>query len=86
MENMAGIFIRCFFLIFALLIVWFVFFLVGRGWGYCIQSNWFGFNLSEHEYDLLNYYGMAFVKMCSFIFFLFPYIAIKLVLRKIKKA
>lgn len=84
MENLAGIFIRCFFLTFALLILWFVLFLAADDWGYCIQSYWF--ELNRYEYDLLNYYGMAFVKMCAFIFFLFPYIAIKLVLRKNKKS
>ena len=41
MENLAGIFIRCFFLTFALLILWFVFFLAADDWGYCIQSYWF---------------------------------------------
>ncbi len=82
MENLAAIFIRCFFLTFALLLVWFVFFLVAGEWGYYLHSQWF--DLSPENYDLMFYYGMAFIKTCAFVFFLFPYIAIKLVLRKNK--
>lgn len=40
------------------------------------------FRLTEHELDLIHYCGMAFVKLCVFLFFLFPYIAIRMVLRK----
>jgi TRAP-type C4-dicarboxylate transport system permease small subunit len=84
MNNLAGILIRCFFLTFALLLLWFVFFLAAGDWGYNLHSQWF--DLSRADYDLMFYYGMAFIKTCSFVFFLFPYIAIKLVLRKNKKA
>jgi hypothetical protein len=44
------------------------------------QGKWFG--LTPHEIDVIHYCGMAFVKMCVLVFFLFPYIAIRLVLRK----
>ena len=84
MENLAGIFIRCFFLTYALLLIWFVFYLVGGDWGYNLTSQWF--KVSKHEYDLVCYYGIAFVKICVLTFFLVPYIAIKLVVRKNKKS
>jgi heme/copper-type cytochrome/quinol oxidase subunit 2 len=83
LENLAGIFIRCFFLIYALLLIWFVFYWAGGDWGYNLTSHWF--KVSKHEYDLLCYCGIAFIKICALIFFLAPYIAIKLVLRKNKK-
>ncbi len=84
LENLAGIFIRCFFLAYALLLLWFVFYWVGGGWSYNLTSHWF--KISEHEYGLICYCGIAFLKICILLFFLFPYIAIKLVLRKNKKS
>lgn len=80
LENMAGVFIRCFFLTYALLFLWFVFYLFGGDWVYNLQLKWFTVN--RHEYDLLCYYSMAFIKTCAFLFFLFPYIAIKMMLHK----
>lgn len=84
MENLAGIFIRCFFLAYALLLIWFVFYWAGGDWGYNLTSHWF--TVSRHEYDLVCYYGIGFMKICVLIFFLAPYIAIKLVLLKNKKS
>jgi hypothetical protein len=83
MENLAGILIRCFCLAYALLLIWFVFCLVGGDWGYNLTSQWF--KVSKHEYELVCYYGIAFMKICVLTFFFIPYIAIKLVLRKNKK-
>jgi hypothetical protein len=83
MENLAGILIRCFFLVYALLLIWFIFCLVGGDWGYNLTSKWF--QVSKHEYNLVCYCGIAFMKICVLTFFLIPYIAIELVLRKNKK-
>jgi hypothetical protein len=80
LERLAAIAIRCFFLAVALLFVWFFFYVLGgREWSYTLISHWS--DLSRHDYDLLNYCAMAFVKMCAIVFFLFPYIAVRLVLR-----
>jgi len=84
LERLAGILIRCFFLSVALLLVWFFFYVLGGGdLSYNINSRWS--SLSRHDYDVLNYYAMAFVKLCAILFFLFPYLSIRLVLRKKKK-
>ena len=83
LESMAGILIRCFFLAYALLLIWFVFYWVGGDGGYNLISQWF--KASKHEYDSVCYYGIALMKICALTFFLIPYIAIKLVLRKNKK-
>ena len=80
LEAVAGICLRCFALSICLLMVWFVFYLIAGSWAYGIHSRWFG--VTEFDLDLMCYYGMAFIKMVAFIFFLFPYISIKLVLRK----
>ncbi|MHC4707694.1 MAG: DUF6868 family protein [Planctomycetota bacterium] len=80
LETLAGICLRCFALSISLLVVWFVFYLIAGSWAYSIHSRWF--NVDEFDFELMCYYGMAFIKMVAFIFFLFPYISIKLVLRK----
>ena len=80
LDKVAGILIRCFFLAYALLILWFFLYVLVGDLGYGMHAQWF--ELSRHDYALINYYGMAFVKVCAIIFFLFPYFAIKLVLRK----
>ena len=40
------------------------------------------FGLSPHDLSLIHYGGMAFLKLVVILFFLFPWAAIKLVLRK----
>jgi hypothetical protein len=80
LDIVAEIFLRCFLFSLALLIVWFMSYVVGGDWIYSIHSKWF--DLSKHEFALMNYYGMALVKLCAIVFFLFPYGSIKLMLRK----
>lgn len=80
LEAVAGVCLWCFVLSICLLLLWFVFYLVVGDWVYSIHSRWF--ELSKNEFERLSYYGMAFIKTVTFLFFLFPYVAIKLVLRK----
>jgi hypothetical protein len=80
LDKLAGILIHCFFLSYALLILWFFLYVLFGDAGYGTHARWF--ELSRHDYALVNYYGMAFVKICAIIFFLFPYFAIKMVRRK----
>jgi hypothetical protein len=80
LNSLAAILIRCFFLTIGLLLVWFVFFRLAGDAGYYLHSRWF--EIDGRDYDLLFYYGMASLKIIAFVFFLFPYIAIRLVLRK----
>lgn len=63
----------------AFLIFWAVLFLRARGLLEA-QGRWFG--LSPHEVALIHYCGMGFVKGSILVFFLCPYLAIRIVLRK----
>jgi hypothetical protein len=84
LESLAAILIRSFFLAVAFLLLWFFLYVLGGGaWSYTMNAPWSA--LSRHDYDVLNYCAMAFVKMCAILFFLFPYLSIRLVLRKKKK-
>ncbi|MCL5126347.1 MAG: hypothetical protein M1511_17980 [Deltaproteobacteria bacterium] len=80
LESLSAIFGTCFLLTLALLLLWFIFYFVGGDWGYRITSNWF--DVSRHDYDLMSYFGITFVKICNILFFLFPYLSIRLLLRK----
>ncbi len=80
LEAAAGVCLRCFVLAFCLLLLSFVFYLLAADWAYSIHSRWF--DITRLQFTLMYYYVMAFMKIASFLFFLFPYIAIKLILRK----
>ena len=79
LEYVARALIRCFVLALAFLAVWFVFYLLVGQWGYDIHSRMF--EMTRREFDLIMYCGMAFVKLSAFVFFLIPYISLRLVLR-----
>jgi len=82
LDTAAGILLRCFVLAFCLLWLWFIFFLVGKDWAYSIHSRWF--EISRLDFDLMFYQSMALFKMAILLFFLLPFISIKLILRKKK--
>jgi hypothetical protein len=84
LETLAGILIRSFLFGAALLLLWFVFYLFLPGWTYEMNTKWF--NISRQEFELINYCGIGLVKITLLLFFLFPYLSIRLVLRKKKKS
>ena len=79
-ETLASVLLRCFVLGYCFLLLWFVMCVFAGGIVYSIGDKLFG--LTPHEVDIINYCGMAVVKGVVMLFFLFPYIAIRLVLRK----
>jgi hypothetical protein len=78
-ETVAAILLRCFFLSLVLVYFWFGFYLLSGDLGHAIHSRFFA--CSRHDYDLLNYFGIAFTKIFAIVFFLIPYLSIKWVLR-----
>ena len=78
LDTISKILLRSFVLGFLFLLLWAACYVLIPGPIYA-QGKWFG--LSPHEMDVIHYCGMAFVKMCVLMFFLFPYISIRLVLR-----
>ena len=79
LDAIAKILLRCFVLGYAFLLLWFVVYLIAGDALYRLNSSLFG--VSQHEMNLLHIYGIALVKIFVFVFFLFPYVAIRLVLR-----
>lgn len=62
---------------FALLLLWFLFFLLAHDWMYRLHERWF--KLSEESFDAIHYAGMAFYKLCILLFNLVPYLSIRIV-------
>jgi hypothetical protein len=84
LETLAGILIRSFLFGWGLLLVWFLFYLFLPDWLYEMNTRWF--NIGRHEFDLINYCGIGLVKITVLLFLLFPYLSIRLILRKKKKS
>lgn len=61
---------------FALLLWWFVFFSLAHDWLFRLHTRWF--TISEERFDAIHYAGMAFFKICIFVFNLVPYLALRI--------
>ncbi|MBN2189697.1 MAG: hypothetical protein JW728_00610 [Candidatus Aureabacteria bacterium] len=57
-----------------MLLWWSLFFIFARDWIYKIHSRWF--KLTPEKFDAIHYSGMAFYKICIFIFNVVPYFAL----------
>ena len=78
LEALATILGGSFLISYAILIIWFLISLFAPDCLYRLNTKWF--TISRKEYDLINYGGMAFLKILNLVFFLCPYLAIKLLL------
>ena len=82
LEIAASILIRCFLAGILLLSVWFLCFVFAGDGMYQLHSRWF--MIPRQSFDALHYAGMAFMKISLILFFLFPYIAIRLAIKQRK--
>ena len=82
LNGIAKVFLWCFVFGYSLLLLWVGVYLLAGELLYRINGPLFG--LSQHEMNLMHFYGIVFVKCCVLLFFLFPYLAIRLVLRERK--
>src|SRR5437870_4024888 len=80
LDALAMVFLRCFLFGALLLVIWAGCFLLAGELIYRINGPLFG--ISQHEMNLMHFYGIVFVKCNVLLFFLFPYLAIRLVRRK----
>jgi len=60
-----------------LLLWWWLFFIFAHDWMYRYHGKWF--KLSADKFDAIHYAGMAFFKICIFIFNIVPYFALRIV-------
>jgi hypothetical protein len=80
LDTVATVLLRCVAMGLLLVLFWFGMYMLASDMIHLAHGRWFG--LTNHELDLIHYCGMAWVKGCTLVFFLFPYIAIRLVRRK----
>jgi hypothetical protein len=76
MDAVAGMLIRCFLGGMGLLMVWLAMFVFAGDWIYLVHSRWF--QIPRQTFDAIHYAGMAVTKIAIILFFLLPWIAIKL--------
>lgn len=80
LETAAKVLIRCFWMGIAFQLFILIWITPAGDWAYQMHRNLF--NISRHEFDLIMYCFMGLVKLIAVTGFLFPYLAIRLVLRK----
>lgn len=82
LEVVAKILLRCWIIGILLMLFSLAVFMLTGEIIYDVHGKMFG--LSPHELDLIMYCGLGLFKVFVLIFFLFPWIALRLVLRKVK--
>ena len=80
LRTVATILIRSFLFGLAFLLLWFLLYLFAPGWMFELSAKWF--NIGKRDFDLINYFGMGFLKISILLFFFCPYLAIWSMLRK----
>jgi hypothetical protein len=80
LDTLAKVLARCVVMCVLLVLFWFGTYMLAREVIYAMHGRLF--RLTRHELDVIHYCGMAWVKGCTLVFFLFPYIAIRRVLKK----
>ena len=80
LQRVATILLRSFLFGLAFLLLWFLLYLIAPGWMFEMNARWF--DISKRDFDLINYFGIGFVKISILLLFFFPYLAIRSMLRK----
>ena len=80
LETTAKVLLRCTGFGFLFLLIWVGFFLLAGDLVHDLHGGMF--DLTKHELNVIHYCGMAMMKTAVFLFFLFPWLSIKLVLWK----
>lgn len=80
LNKIADVLIRCFVIAIFFLAIWFALMVFADQLIYKIHSTWY--DISKPQFDMLWYAGMGLIKLWIFMFFLIPYIAIKLAIKR----
>ena len=80
LDSVASVLIRCFFMSIVILCLWGGLILLAGNWIYSVHS--WCFPISVEQFYGINYAGIMITKVFVFLFFLLPYIAIKLARRR----
>ena len=80
LDALAKVLLRCTVMGLLLVLIWFGVHALAGERIYSVVSGLFG--LTRHEMDLIDYCGIVWVKCCTLLFFLIPYLAIRMVGRR----
>ncbi|MFB3884926.1 MAG: DUF6868 family protein [Thermodesulfobacteriota bacterium] len=80
LETVAMVLLRLFILGLGFLLLWIFLYLIAPDWIFKMNARWF--DISKHDFDLINYCGIGFLKISILLFFLLPYLAIRSTLRR----
>jgi len=69
LQTLATILLRSFLIGLAFLLLWFLLYLIAPGWMFETNAIWF--NIGRRDFDLINYFGMGFMKISILLFFSF---------------
>ena len=83
LEIAAQILLRCSIIGFAILFYWWGALQIGGDFAYKMHSS-AAPSMTREQFDIINYFGMILLKLWVMLLFLFPYLAIRLVIRKRK--
>lgn len=73
-DTMRGVLLWCGAINMGLLLWWLLIFMLAHDWMYRVHSRWY--KLSAETFDSIHYTGMAFLKICIFVFNIVPYVAL----------
>ena len=73
-ETVRRTLLWCAVINYGILLVWFLFFMLGHDWMYRLHSRWF--HLSVEQFDTLHYAGISVYKIGIILLNLVPYIAL----------
>jgi hypothetical protein len=76
-SEMMSFLAWCTLINYSLLLIWFFVFSLGHDWLHLMHRKYF--ELTEQQFDLINYCGMGLFKLCILVFNLAPYIALHLI-------
>ena len=64
---------------YAILLLWFLFFVLAHDWIYLLHGRWFRFSVDQ--FDMLHYAGMSIYKLGIILLNVVPFIALQIVRR-----
>jgi hypothetical protein len=73
-DLVRDVLLWCFIINIGILLWWFLFFSLAHDWVYHFHGKWY--KLSVERFDAIQYGGMAFYKICIFVFNIVPYLAL----------
>ncbi|EAU53879.1 DUF6868 family protein [Mariprofundus ferrooxydans] len=76
-DTIRDVLLYCALINMGLLLWWALFFIFAHDFVYRMHSRWF--SIPSEKFDAIHYTGMAFYKICIFLFNIAPWIALKIV-------